>query len=92
MWVGAVTRAGVRAEGRFGLNMPRFDVAQPWWVRDAARGAWGGATGVSLYGVWTGDGAPETRLLLAAIIVTALAWYFTAVARWRRDHRQINDR
>ncbi len=73
------------------IPMSDFDVAEPWWVRDAARGGWGGATALGVYGVWTGEGAPEVRLLLTAIIITVLAWYLTAVARWRRDHRRLDD-
>jgi hypothetical protein len=65
----------------------RFDAPPPWWVKDAARGGWGGATGLSVYRLWTGDGPPSENVLLSAIVVTLFAWYLTGVARWRQEHR-----
>lgn len=66
----------------------QFDAPPPWWVKEAARGGWGGATGLGVYGLWTGDGPPVENVLLSAIVVTAFAWYLSAVAYWRQNHRK----
>jgi len=68
-----------------------FDEPPPWWIRDAVRGGFGLVFALLTYDAWTSDYPPEARLLLSLLVITLFAWYVTAIARWRREHRVRRD-